>query len=395
MVSIQQPELIMIDTLTEFKNLEKELCGRLDSSIRYFLQKRGISIKENVYVGFDTEYNQVTPVENKLVSSQLAVAVKTLIHIPKQEGYKLSTLDDSSKLVRLKYDSSVFNYKKVESSIKLCVDQIRDLKYTSYDLGMMILSECFKVLKGVSYNEGEGVTVFSFPRTSIQPYIHYGDSFTFNELLNISASLSFPMCEQLGSKLMNFMTSISSQGFSLDEGKESMLGDIYNLYSSFDLGVETGRVLEVVSNVSKPLDMKVDKKVDKKVRRIVKNLPERTSITITKTYYVIGHLTSADLSQLSDFESVKDDLSIVNGSFVTLGKAMKFGDRNVHVRDTMLLAPGGSKGLGEIGKLYPGFEKLTITKADLEDMQGYMQRDCEGFTAYALRDALITLIHAG
>ena len=64
------------------------------------------------------------------------------------------------------------------------------------------------------------------------------------------------------------------------------------------------------------------------------------------------------------------------------------------MRDTMLLAPGGSKGLAKIGSMYPGFSKLQISKEDLENMQGYLFRDKEGFVEYALRDAVITVVHA-
>jgi hypothetical protein len=98
---------------------------------------------------------------------------------------------------------------------------------------------------------------------------------------------------------------------------------------------------------------------------------------------------------LNDFEEIKEELSIVNGSFVTLGKPFKFQGRSVHIRDTMLLAPGGSKSLTNIGRLYGEmFKKVEINKSDLEDMQGFLQRDKSKFIDYALRDALISLIHA-
>ena len=60
----------------------------------------------------------------------------------------------------------------------------------------------------------------------------------------------------------------------------------------------------------------------------------------------------------------------------------------------MLLAPGGSKGLAKIGSMYPGFSKLEISRADLEDMQGYLARDKDRFVEYALRDAVITVVHS-
>jgi hypothetical protein len=55
---------------------------------------------------------------------------------------------------------------------------------------------------------------------------------------------------------------------------------------------------------------------------------------------------------LSDFEQLKEELTIVNGSFVTLREPLKYCDKNIHIRDTMLLAPGGCKSLSQIGKFY-------------------------------------------
>jgi hypothetical protein len=53
-----------------------------------------------------------------------------------------------------------------------------------------------------------------------------------------------------------------------------------------------------------------------------------------------------------DFETFKTELSIVNKSFVTLGKPLKIEGVNVYVRDTMLLSPAGNRSLDSIGKLY-------------------------------------------
>lgn len=394
--SIKVPEIVYIDTLTSFQNLARELFDRLDTSIRFHLQKRGISIKENVYTGFDTEYVQSGPEENTLVSAQLAVGCKTFIHVPKQNSYILSRLDEhSNKIIHLSKASNGFNYKKVEGSIKLCVAKIRDLKYAKYDANMLILSEGLKMVKGMKYFEAGDSTIFGLPRSAIQPYIHFGNSFSFKELLEISSTLAKPLSEKLGNVLMDLLLQISSRGYNLDLGMDSMLGEMYKTFGDFDeievLCDEGEKVLDYESNESVTSGQKV---CEKRMRRVVKNLPDAVSITITKTYYVIGHLTPADLSQLNDFDVYKDDLNIVNGSFVTLGKALKVDDRNVHVRDTMLLAPGGSKGLAAIGSLYPKFPKLSIAPEDLANMQGYLDRERGLFIEYALRDAVITLTHA-
>lgn len=61
----------------------------------------------------------------------------------------------------------------------------------------------------------------------------------------------------------------------------------------------------------------------------------------------------------------------------------------------MLLAPGASKNLASIGKLYgEDFNKLKIGQLELEDMKGFLLRDKDRFIKYALRDAVISLIHA-
>jgi hypothetical protein len=394
--SIQTPENVIADVLIEFQNISKALLLRLDSSIRTFIQKRGIGIKENVYTGFDTEYTQTGSDVNKLVSSQLAVSCKTYIQIPTVRAYRLSRLDEqSNKIIHLKHRSNEFNYIKVENSIKQCVTRIRMLRYGKYDLTLKVLVEAMRMVKGISYYESEDMIVFSLPRSAIQPLLVVGDSFSFKELVEFSSSLARPFCEQQGGVLLDLLSHIGQQGFSLDLGMDKMLDSIYNTLSSFDevdkLSLLSGEVLGYLTPESPGCNSVT---VDKSVRRITKNISEKVSVTITRTYYIIGHLTPADLGQLSDFESIKEELTIVNGSFVTLGKAMKFLGRNVHVRDTMLLAPGGSKALSVIGGMYPNFPKLKITTTDLENMQGYLEREREKFVEYALRDAVITLVHA-
>ena len=386
------PEIIMEDLLTDFSYLEKELYQRLDTSIRYHLQKRGLSVKENVYVGFDTEYTQITPTQTRLVSSQLAVSCKTLIHLPTQSKYKLSRLDETTKkLVVVKLSKS---FKKVEFSIQMCIEKIRSLKYGRYDESMFTLKEVLKLIRGMSYYEGDDNIVFSLPTSPVQPFIQFGEIFSLEELVKIAHEISKPVCESVGGLVLDLLKDISVQKFSLEGGVDVMLSMINSKYESYNamkvMEECSGKVLDFLT-----LDQLVRRDtVEKSVKRITKNLPEKMSITITKTFYLIGHLTPADLGQLSDFATVKEELTIVNGSFVTLGKPLIINDKKVHVRDTMLLAPGGSKSLASIGGLYPNFPKLQISKSDLENMHGFLERDREGFVAYALRDAVITLVHA-
>lgn len=171
-----------------------------------------------------------------------------------------------------------------------------------------------------------------------------------------------------------------------------MLGDIHAEFSNYTaleyLSAESSEVLPLTP-------VTIVEECEKALSRYYITVPERVSVTRKRVYVVIAHLTPADFSLLSDFNEIKEELSIVNGSFVTLGKPIKYNGRSVHVRDTMLLAPGSSKSLASIGKLYEvSKNKIKISQEDLENMQLFLNRDREGFIAYAVRDAVISLIHA-
>src|ERR1700732_5225837 len=81
------------DLLFDCKTLINEIFGKIDPSIRKKLQKRGITVFENIYTGFDTEFININTKFNKLLSVQLAVNTKILMKFPKYNGYELSTLE--------------------------------------------------------------------------------------------------------------------------------------------------------------------------------------------------------------------------------------------------------------------------------------------------------------
>ena len=309
--------------LAILQGLEKVLYDRLDSSIRFYLQKRGVSIQTAVYTGFDTEYNQKDSVNTKLVSSQIAVVCKSKIQIPKLEAYQLSRLDtETNKLVMISKSSSVFNYAKVETSIRHCIQAIRQIKCGKYDTMLKVFVESFKLVRGVSYFEGDDSVVFSLPRSIIQPYIKIDDKFTFKELLESSSAISQPVCQTQIDTIMEILHRASSKNLTFAEGKDKVIEELYKLFETYDnvlkMSSDVGQVASYFTPSTLPPSI-----AEKSMRRVTKNLPERVSITLSKIYYIIGHLTQADLSQLSDFDSIKDELSIVNNSFVTLGQGLR------------------------------------------------------------------------
>jgi hypothetical protein len=121
------------------------------------------------------------------------------------------------------------------------------------------------------------------------------------------------------------------------------------------------------------------------------------SLSIVNNNYIIAHYNAADLPMLSDFEVLKQQLSIVNKSFVSLGKPLRYLNTNVYVRDTILLAPAMMGSLKALGKLYSNegdFSKKLISKDDLNNMGAFLKKDKKAFEDYALQDAVITLKHA-
>lgn len=383
---------------TELTELEKEIYDRLDPSIRHHLVKRGIIIKQNTYIGFDTEFCKSSLDLNTLVSAQLAVTTKTYLQVPKIYDYSISMLDEKShKIVKIKKDSSVFNYSKLETSIQMIIKQIRTIKYGNFDESMLILTESLRMVKGLKYYEDDDRTTFSFPSSVIQPYIHFGDSFSLKQLIAISASISKPIQEETSVKIMELIRNISSKDLTIIDGKENLIAKIYKIFGDYSfishLSQDSGKQLSFLTEQDR-LEKTDDEK--RMTRAKVKDLfPQAVSFTKTKCYYLIAHFTPADLSILSDFDKVKDELTIVNGSFVTINNPITIDGRKVHVRDTMLLAPAGDKSLASLGKLYGSdFSKVGIKQTDLEDMQGFLTRDKDKFVDYALRDALISLIHA-
>jgi hypothetical protein len=118
------------------------------------------------------------------------------------------------------------------------------------------------------------------------------------------------------------------------------------------------------------------------------------SLSRIRNVYLGCHLTNADLSILKDFSDYVKSMSIVNKSFVTLEKPIKFKKCNLHIRDTMLLAPAGNKSLAVIGKIYgTDFNKFKISAYELGHMDEFLKADPERFKKYAIQDAIIVLVH--
>jgi hypothetical protein len=354
---------IFLDT----KVLEKELYSRLDPSIREKLKNKGISIIQNIYTGYDSEYKAIDAKNNELLSVQLAVNTKTLLKLPNNKAYSITKLNTLTGEV---YDVSYSIYldaQLLEKEINKCIKRIRLLSNFQIidDSVERIVKSLIK--EGVRYIENDKEFIFTFERTPIDMWfkkVFNGEGYNFKDLVKISNRIAKPYLDKESERIFNLLKSI----YDLND-------DIKSIESKEVNKVDRVNLTELPTKIIDCEDLEdFDEKSVKntKYRRTRKQsfTGGMVSVTFHKNNYFIAHLTNADLSILNDFEDIKPYLDIVNNSLITLKTPMLIDGVNIHIRDTMLLSPGGMKALGSIGNLY-GIGKLNIDKKWLSRMDDF------------------------
>lgn len=84
------------DFTLDVKNFEKELTTLLDSSLRLKLRKRGLTIIQNIYCGFDTEYKNIDMLTNKILSAQLALSTQTVLKMPLDQDFNFDIVNSQT-----------------------------------------------------------------------------------------------------------------------------------------------------------------------------------------------------------------------------------------------------------------------------------------------------------
>ena len=364
-----------VDLYTDLESLADSLMLRIDPYLRLQFQRRGVTVIQNTYTGFDTEYELKNASKhlNQLLSVQIATQTRTLIKIPLYNTYDISyvhplTSDISTFYKPESLDGGDKNteLRVINESLKTCVENIREVKSPTLKKINQDLISKFLEIEGLTYFEDprRDQIVFSLPLTSLSTKILYPEAgYAFKEVVKLSSAES------------------------LDKNRESYL-----------------KVLEVFFGMnytfaSKSLVTWYDKtKLKPRIRTTLTfETGDKLSLTIVKNIYICAHYSSADLSMMSDFNDFKNELNIVNKSFVTLGKPLVIEGINVYIRDTVLLAPAGVKSLNQIGSLYEGcgdYSKIEISKEDKNNMSKLLARDKKLFESYAIKDSVITLKHA-
>src|SRR5258705_3389337 len=221
----------------------------------------------------------------------------------------------------------------MEEQLQKLIGEIRNTKgYLKNDTNLKnIISNL--ISKGYPYYKSQGQVTFSLDRTPIKTKIIFPKS---------------PISLQ----------SVVKTGIDLAESDlKSSENTLKDLLKNFEL-VNKDLVIEDDGNFinlkslnpdyieSDPIEKPDDsgKTFLSSVFRTTSYVKNSVKLQVTKrsNFHLIGHLTQADLSFFSDFEEIKDHLSIINNNLVTMGNTkLVYSGYKFKLYDTMLLAPGG------------------------------------------------------
>jgi len=279
-------------------------------------------------------------------------------------------------------------FEPLQDEIRDFISKIRMLRYSSNDESIKSITKGL-IDKGIPYFIDNGKINFSFPRTPIKTYFKSADldKLSLSKLVQIGINLE---SKEMGSSregLYSLLKELNQENQdSKDEIPESNFVNLVH---------PDGTNTEIIDS---SLESLKPRKYKGSSSRTYKGgfTSEAISLTTRRNFYIIGHLTQADLSFLSDFEEVKSSLDIVNKCMVTLGKSdIKRYGHNIIFRDTLLLAPGGKQSLSAIGGMYgDNLRKIALSASQYQKMDVLMKEDPTLFKSYALRDSLISLVHA-
>lgn len=410
--------------LLDLKVMGSDVRNGLESYIKLGLKKGGLTILQNTYTGFDSEYQYLDGNRNKLLSVQLGTCFRNILKLPTPvDSYENKGINSfSGAMYKLNSKNPKLNLNLIKEMISSNIIQVRKMLYPFYDESIKKLVYGLNDLGITNINKGE-YTYFLFDkgifRTWFKSDVEKGVSLV--DLVKKSDEMTKSDREEALKKLFDLLIKIfhsneeskdkkqedkakllefnqKESGFDFDKKVFSEDGVEYDEEEKgFKEGEEEEEVgverAEYVGDVGESDYLKYLSKGKRFVRTYKQSFTTgQTSLTIRKNNYFIGHHTVADLSMLKDYEVFKCDLDIVNGSMVTLGKPILINGVNFYLRDTKLLAPGGNKSLKALGFLY-GENKVKI-EGWIEKMSELLKENYNLFKDYAVQDAKITLIHA-
>jgi hypothetical protein len=384
------------DLILDLQTLSFKFYGGINASVREAIRQGGLTVTENTYCGFDTEYQNEEMGVNKILSAQWAVNSRIILTMPFLTDYELSNQNTQSgeayRLNPMWFKQGKMNFFALQSSIRGYIREIRELRFSQNDDSIKRITHSI-IQDGTPYFIEKGKINFVLgSRSPIKTYFKTDnlDKLDLNSLVQIGLNLDSEFMDGRRNRLKAILKNLNV----LPSVAPCSLSELP--LSKTDKLPQSGGSIEEIT----------DSALESKSPTFYKGPSSRTykggftsepiSLTTRRNFYIIGHLTQADLSLLSDFAEFKRELDIVNKCMVTLGKSsiVKHG-HNIIFRDTLLLAPGGKKSLASIGSMYGDhLRKISLSESQHQNMAALLKDDPNLFKNYALRDSLISLVHA-
>ena len=184
--------------------------------------------------------------------------------------------------------------------------------------------------------------------------------------------------------------------------KDSVHNDLLSYQWSCQVVRDDGTTSNLWSGVVLPRGPNLDDRLSLKefMEIALTDFKKREGVLIPRNIYLVAHFTRADVPGFTDFRSdsfgkQKLNLANVRNSFVSVRKDVdvRLGVDDsikcqIKLRDTLHLAPEKAKSLRDLGEIL-GKEKLDLSREDLQNMEGLMQRDWDLFRRYGVRDSEI------
>jgi sRNA-binding regulator protein Hfq len=171
--------------------LIKNLYGKIHPLILNKIQNKGVSVSLVLYNGFDTEFEieDESKFKNKLLSRQLAINSRMIIKVPLYEKFCLGYIHPLTSEISTKNDSITGGLLNIIEDIRLCIQEVRELKYKNYDAFLLSLKntlDCTEVFKQLRSN---GYLTYIFNFTDVKTSISYPEEYSFIDLIKDSKSL--------------------------------------------------------------------------------------------------------------------------------------------------------------------------------------------------------------
>lgn len=180
------------DIYYDLIEMRKCVHQKLDPSVRKALQKRGVSLIQNIQCGFDTEYVNLNLKINKLLSTQLAQTVQPYLKLPIFENYELGYINPLTEVKSPVKRTKSFDFDLVEKIINNHVQQNRSLLFGELDHKMMRLIYLLKEIPYLQHQfKGDSIYI-KLPTSPLRTKINIvnENGYSLRNLLRDSIQLS-------------------------------------------------------------------------------------------------------------------------------------------------------------------------------------------------------------